>query len=53
MLPGLETPAVPALFLERAAGHGLAGEGDELARAVREEMEENPFFVTEVAIPGR
>jgi DNA-binding SARP family transcriptional activator len=47
VLPGLDTPAVAA-FLERAAGHDLADEGEQLARAVREETEGNPFFVIEV-----
>jgi tetratricopeptide (TPR) repeat protein len=47
VLPGLDIPAVAA-FLERAAGHDLADEGEKLARAVREETEGTPFFVTEV-----
>ena len=46
-LPGLDTASV-ATFLERAVGHDLAEEGEQLARVVQEETEGNPFFVAEV-----
>jgi class 3 adenylate cyclase/tetratricopeptide (TPR) repeat protein len=46
-LSGLDTAAVTA-FLERAAGHDLTDEDEQLARVVREETEGNPFFVAEV-----
>lgn len=46
-LGGLDVPAVTT-FLERAAGHKLDEEGDELARVVWRETEGNAFFVTEV-----
>ncbi|HEY3239777.1 MAG TPA: hypothetical protein VGL92_09450, partial [Acidimicrobiia bacterium] len=46
-LPGLDPTAVAA-FLERAAGHDLTDQGEELARVVQEETEGNPFFVAEV-----
>ncbi len=46
-LTGLDVPAVAA-FLERAAGHDLDDEGDELARVVWRETEGNAFFVAEV-----
>ncbi|HKY75093.1 MAG TPA: AAA family ATPase [Acidimicrobiia bacterium] len=46
-LPGLDTAAVVD-FLERAAGHDLDRQGEELARVVRDETEGNPFFVAEI-----
>jgi class 3 adenylate cyclase/tetratricopeptide (TPR) repeat protein len=44
---GLDVPAVVA-FVERAAGHELDDEGQELARVVWRETAGNAFFVTEV-----
>jgi len=48
-LSGL-TPTGVCAFMEQAAGHGLDEQQAAVARAIHEETEGNPFFVTEVLL---